>query len=79
MDESMLVVVVCMGGFCGIEEKKEKREEGEISVDAAMRCAGGMNRKSRGKGERERERDRRGGDVIRYGRAVEGSPGGWGA
>ena len=44
MDESMLVVVVCTGGFCGIEEKKEKREEGEISVDAAMRCAGGMNR-----------------------------------
>ena len=69
----------CVWGFCGIEEKNEKREEGEISVDAAMRCAGGMNRKSRGKGERERERDRRGGDVIRYGRAVEGSPGGWGA
>ena len=61
MDESMLVVVVCTGGFCGIEEKKEKREEGEISVDAAMRCAGGMNRKSRGKEERERERDREGG------------------
>ena len=67
MDEFTLVVVVvvvvfvCMEGFCGIEEKKEKREEGEISVDAAMRCAGGMNRKSRGKEERERERDREGG------------------
>ena len=28
----------CVRGFCGIEEKKEKREEGEISIDAAMRC-----------------------------------------